>query len=98
MSDTYPKLDNHAIVHPENREKLAREDEEHGAEDRGAGETDAGRNLDPGDSALGLARSQILPGDRRRSTHQPHRCPRDEREELTVTNGERCLRGRALGK
>ena len=46
--------------------------------------------------ALRLPRAEVLAGNRRRRSHESHRCPRDEREQLRVGDRERRLRRRAL--
>ena len=48
--------------------------------------------------ALGTARPEILARDGRRRTHQPHRRPCDEREQLAVAYRIGGLRLRALGQ
>ena len=68
----HAKVHNKAIVHPENREKLPREEEEAGSENGSGREADASRDLDPGDRAFGLARSQILSGYRSGRTHETY--------------------------
>ena len=59
-------------------------------------ESDPRRHTHALDRAIGIARAQVLSGDRRRGAHQPDGRPGDQREQLRVADGVGRLRRGAL--
>ena len=55
---------------PKSAEQDAGHHQEHRADDRGDTEADARRHPHALERALGIARAQVLAGDRRRGAHQ----------------------------
>src|SRR5436190_5782386 len=66
------------IVHAEDRQQLAREEQEEQAHENGNAEAEPCRDTHDGNGAIRILRTEVLARDCRRRTHESHARPRDE--------------------
>ena len=84
------------IVQAEETQQLIGAEQEDQADAGRDHQSETRRGVHGPDASLGMARAQVLSGDRGRGAHQTHRSPGDEREELGVADGVGGLRFRAV--
>src|SRR6476661_3239269 len=91
-------IDHSGLSHPEDPQEDPRKKEKAEANQRGSGKTEPGRDMHCLLGPIGTASTEVLASYSSGGTHQSHRGPGDQREQLGIGDGKRRLRFGALGQ